>query len=352
MTGHRSPLRWGLLSTARINRRVIPAIRSSQDAIVGAVASRELARARTYAREWDIPRAHGSYEALLDDEHIDAIYLALPNALHVEWTLRAIDAGKHVLCEKPLALDPRDVDRVSAAAERRGVVVTEAFMYRHEPLTERVLALVAADAIGPLRSLSAAFTYRRTRENDVRLVEDLGGGCLWDVGCYCVSYVRLVAGVEPIEVFGWATWSPPPQQAPADRADASPEGRGPTGVDEVFTGMLRFPGDMVATVHSSFRSEYRHWADIAGTDAAMRVTSPFKPSPQEFVELRRGDLTQSVLVEGSPELFVRQVEDFAASVRHGRAPRISLDESRGNAATIAALYESARTGRPVHVGTR
>jgi D-xylose 1-dehydrogenase (NADP+, D-xylono-1,5-lactone-forming) len=330
MSSDTPPLRWGLLSTAHVNRRVIPAIRANPDSVLGAVASRDLARARTYARTWDIPRAHGSYEALLDDEHVDAIYLSLPNALHVEWTLRAIDAGKHVLCEKPLALDPRDVDRIAVAAHRRGVIVTEAFMYRHEPLTDRVLALVAGDAIGPLRSVNALFTYRRTRADDVRLVPELGGGCLWDVGCYTVSFVRLVAGVEPVEVFGWAT-------------------SGVTGVDEAFTGMLRFPGDVMATIHTSFRSEYRHWVDIAGADAALRVANPFKPSPQETVELRRGDLTHSVSVAGSAELFVRQIEDFAGSVRDGRAPRISLDESRGNAATLAALYESARTGRPVAI---
>jgi predicted dehydrogenase len=327
---NQSTLRWGLLGTARINRRLIPAMRAHARAVVTAVASRELARARTYANTWDIPRAHGSYDALLDDAHIDAIYIGLPNALHVEWTLRAIDAGKHVLCEKPLALDPLDVDRIASAAHARGVVVTEAFMYRHEPLTDRVLRLVQDDAIGPLRSISTSFAYNRTREEDVRLQAALGGGCLWDVGCYAVSYARLIAGTEPIEAFGWATW-------------------GATGVDEVFTGLLRFPRDIVATVHSSFRSEYRHWADVSGADAALHVTNPFKPGLQETVELRRGDVTQAVAVEGSPELFVRQIDDFVASALDRRPPKVSLAESRGNAAAIAALYESARAGVPVQI---
>lgn len=323
-----STLRFGLLGTARINRRLIPPIRANARAVVTAVASRDLAQARAYAKTWDLPRAHGSYEALLQDEAIDAVYIGLPNALHVEWTLRAIAAGKHVLCEKPLALDPLDVDGIAAAAAARGVVVAEAFMYRHEPLTARVLRLVADDALGPLRAISTSFTYNRTRDNDVRLLPALGGGCLWDVGCYAVSYIRLIAGAEPVEVFGWAAW-------------------GDTGVDEVFTGILRFPDDVTATVHASFRAEYRHWADVSGADAALRVHNPFKPGTQETVELRRGDITQSLLVEGSPELFVRQVDDFVAAVLDGATPCISMADSRGNAATLAALYASARTGRPV-----
>ncbi len=325
--------RFGLLSTAHVNRRVIPAICSNPRAVLGAVASRDVARARAYARTWDIPRAHGSYEELLGDPDLDVVYIALPNALHVEWTLHAIDAGKHVLCEKPMALVPEDIDRIAEAARRRNIVVTEAFMYRHEPLTDRVVDLLARDAIGPLRSIHVGFTYQRSREADVRLSAALGGGCLWDVGCYAVSYARLMAATEPLEVFGWATW-------------------GDSSVDEVFTGLLRFPDDIVATVHASFRAEYRTWVDLVGGDAAMRVTAPFKPSPQETLELRRGDLVQSVLVEGSPELFVREIEDMVSAVLDGRPPRISLEDSRGNAAALAALYESARVQTPVRIGRR
>jgi xylose dehydrogenase (NAD/NADP) len=329
----KADLRWGLLSTARINRRVIPAIRSNPRAVLAAVASRDLAQARTYARTWDIPRAHGSYDDLLRDPGVDVIYIGLPNALHVEWTLRAIEAGKHVLCEKPVALTPADVDRIVEATRARHVVVTEGFMYRHEPLTDRVLDLLASDAIGPLRSMQVGFTYRRTRDADVRLLAELGGGCLWDVGCYPVSYARLLAGAEPTEVFGWAAW-------------------GASGVDEIFTGLLRFPNDVVASVHASFRAEYRMWADVSGADAALRVANPFKPSPQEPIELQRGDLVQTVDIDGSPELFVREIEDMVSAVLDGRPPRISLEESRGNAATLAALYESARTGRAIRIPTR
>lgn len=323
-------LRWGLIGTARINRRLIPAIRANDRSRLVAVASRDLAAARAYARTWDIPRAHGAYDALLDDTGVDAVYIGLPNALHAEWTLRAIEAGKHVLCEKPLALDPRDVERIDQAARARGVIVAEGFMYRHEPLTDRAIRLIRGEAIGPLRAIAAAFTYLRTRDADVRLVPALGGGCLWDIGCYPVSYVRLIAGAEPVEVFGLAEW-------------------GPTGVDEAFTALLRFPGGLSATVHASFRADYRHWVDVTGADASMRIQNPFKPGRDEALELRRGELVQTVHVEGSPELFVRQVDDLVAAALDGCAPRIPLSDSRGNAAVLAALYESARSNVPVRL---
>lgn len=325
-----SHVRCGLLSTAHINRRIIPAIRAHARAVVAAVGSRDLARARAYARTWDIPRAYGSYDEVLGDDEVDLVYIALPNALHVAWTLRAIAAGKHVLCEKPMALLPSDVDRIAAAARERNVIVAEAFMYRHEPLTDRMLTLLRQGAIGPLRAMHIGFTYRRSREADVRLSAALGGGCLWDVGCYPVSYARLVAGSEPVEVFGTAEV-------------------GTSGVDEAFTGLLRFADGLVATIHANFHAEYRTWADVSGADAAMRIAAPFKPAAQESIELRRGDLVQTLVIDGSPELFVREVDDIVRAILDGTPPRISLEDSRGNAATLAALHESARTGQPVRL---
>jgi xylose dehydrogenase (NAD/NADP) len=202
-------LRWGLLGTAQINRRLIPAMRAARRSTVAAVASRDRARAESYAAEWQIPVAHAGYDTLIRDPAIDAIYISLPNTLHVEWTLRALDAGKHVLCEKPLALTPDDVDRVAAVARARGRVVAEAFMYRHEPLIARVLELVADDAIGPIRTIASGFSFARERANDIRMDGTLGGGSLWDIGCYSVSAVRLVAGAEPIDRRGPIVHRPP-----------------------------------------------------------------------------------------------------------------------------------------------
>jgi predicted dehydrogenase len=325
-------IRWGIVGTAKVNRRLIPAMRAARRSAVAAVASRDAGRVRAYAAEWQIPIAHDSYEALLRDSGVDAVYLPLPNALHVEWTLRALDAGKHVLCEKPLALSGEDVDRVAAVATARERVVAEAFMYRHEPLTARVLELIAAGTIGTVTTIAGGFTFEQRREDDVRLDPGLGGGSLWDVGCYPVSAIRLAAGAEPREVFGWAT-------------------TGSSGVDESFTGLLRFASGATASVHCSFRSHHRMWLEIHGTDGTIRVPDPYRPAAHTQIEIRQGDHTRTVTVVGSPVLFVREVEDFVAAVLDGRPPVMNLRESRGNAAALAALHQSARTGRPVSVDT-
>jgi xylose dehydrogenase (NAD/NADP) len=298
--------------------------------MLAAVASRELSRAAEYARHWDIPIAHGSYDALLRDHGVDAVYIPLPNALHVEWTLRALDAGKHVLCEKPLALVPDDVERIDAVARAGGRVVAEAFMYRHEPLIARVVELVKGGEVGALVSVNAGFTYLQTRSPDVRLDASLGGGSLWDVGCYAVNAVRLVVGAEPCTACGFATLSA-------------------TGVDHSFTGLLEFAGGLVGTVHSSFRTPHRTWLEAAGTDGVLSVTQPFRPAPSDVIEIRRGDEQRRESVEGSPQLFVRQIDDFVAAALDGRAPAVSLADSRGNAAALAALHSAARTRQAVTI---
>jgi predicted dehydrogenase len=321
---------WGLLGTAHINRRLIPAIRAARRSTLVAVASRDAERAQAYAREWQIPSAHATYEALLRDRNVDAIYIPLPNALHVEWTLRAIDAGKHVLCEKPFALSADDVDRVEAVARDRQRVAAEAFMYRHEPIVASLRALLNDGVIGSLRTISATFTFQLTRSPDVRLQASLGGGSLWDVGCYAVSIARLVAEQEPVTALGCATMTS-------------------EGIDESFTGLLRFGGDIVATIHSSFRAAYRTALEVAGSDGVLRIRNPFKPGPREAIDIERGDHVDRIVVDGSPILFVRQIEDFVAAVLDARQPTVSLRESRGNAAALAALYESARTGRAMQI---
>jgi predicted dehydrogenase len=323
-------LRWGLLGTAYINRRLIPAMRAARRSTVAAVASRDPARATAYAAEWQIPAAHSGYDGLIRDPGVDAVYVSLPNTLHVEWTLRALDAGKHVLCEKPLALTPDDVDRVEAVSRARGRVAAEAFMYRHEPLIGRVLGLITAGEIGAVRSISSGFSFARERAQDIRMNAALGGGSLWDIGCYAVSAVRLVAGTEPVEAFGWATGAA-------------------SGVDQSFTGLLKFPDHLVATVHSDFGAAHRTWLEVAGVQGLLRVNDLFRPSPRHDIYLRRGDGVRQVSVEGSSLLFVRQIEDLVAAALDGRPPAVSLQESRGNAAALAALYRSAREGCAVRL---
>jgi predicted dehydrogenase len=322
-------LRWGLLSTARINRALIAPLRLSPRNRLTAVASREAAKAQAYAQEWDIPRALGSYEALLADPEIDVIYNPLPNHLHAEWTIKAAQAGKHVLCEKPLALALAEVDAMEAAARQAGVVVMEAFMYRHHPQTLKVKELVQTGAIGQLHLIRGSFSYVLTWGDDVRLKAEMGGGSVWDVGCYPVSYARYIAGAEPVEVFG--------QQV---------LGRG--GVDETFVGQLRFPGEVYAQFDSGFRSQFRTHIEIVGSAGALTVPAPFKPDVNETILLRRDDETQTIAVPGE-ELYLGQVENMADAILNGRPPRVTLADSRGDTAALLALLQSAREGRPIRL---
>ncbi len=323
-------LRWGLLGTARINRMVIPPLRASSRNRLDAVASRTPRRAAEYAREWGIPRATGSYEALLADPAIDAVYIALPNALHAEWSVRAVEAGKHVLCEKPIAISVAEVDAISTAASRCGRTVTEAFMYRHHPLSDLVVRLVREGAVGDVRLLRGSFRFTHSRPEDARWLLEMGGGCLWDVGCYPVSFARMVMGVEPVE-------------ASAEQV------LGPTGVDIAFSGVLRFPGGALLQMDSSFSAPFHTSMEIAGTSGTLIVRNPFKPGIGATVDLVDGQGRVRTLPAADQDLYSGEVEDVAAAALDGAAPRISLADSRGNTAALVALHAAARTGQAVPV---
>jgi xylose dehydrogenase (NAD/NADP) len=324
-----SRLRWGLLSTARINRLIIPAIRASARSEVTTVASRSLEKGRAYAAEWGIPRALGTYEALVGDPDIDVIYIGLPNSLHVDWTVRALEAGKHVLCEKPLALSVADVDRIEAASRRANRAVAEAFMYRHHPLTHTVAEIVKSGRLGRVRGFKGAFTFPLTRENDVRLDAALGGGSLWDVGCYPVSYTCLLAGEAPVEVFGW-------QQT------------APTGIDLEFSGMLRFRDGSVGQFDSGFIGPFRAEMEVIGTAGALRIERPFRADAMSRLLLTVGDKTEP-LPFSTDTPFAGQLADMEAAALDAQPPRIALAESRRTAVTITALYQSARAARPIQL---
>jgi D-xylose 1-dehydrogenase (NADP+, D-xylono-1,5-lactone-forming) len=321
-------LRWGILGTARINRRLIPAIRASARSELVAIASRDRERADVYARSWGIPQATGGYQALLEDGRIDAVYIPLPNSEHVRWTLAAVAAGKHVLCEKPLALDPQDVDRIAAAATAHSVVVEEGFMYQHEPLTKRVESLVADGAVGAVRAVVSGFTFALARQGDVRLDLQLGGGSLWDVGCYPVTYAQRLIAREPVSAVARAHWSP-------------------TGIDEEFSGTVAYAGGAVANIYSGFRVPYRTWLEVLGSEGALRVPSPFKPGVSGSLELERATGIEQMEVAGSTLLFQREVEDFVSAVLDGTPTVVPLSESRRTIATLATLYAAAREERAV-----
>lgn len=322
-------LHWGLLSTARINRALIPPLKASKRNKLLAVGSRSQGGADQYALQWDIPRAHGSYEALLADPDIDVIYNPLPNHLHAKWTIKAVEAGKHVLCEKPLALSVNEVDAVQEAARKHGRVVAEAFMYRHHPQTLKVQELVTNGSIGTLKLIRGSFSYVLNREGDVRLDPSMGGGSIWDVGCYPISYARTIVGESPREVFGWQVI-------------------GPTGIDETFVGQMQFPGNVLAQFDSSFVIPFHWFMEIIGSEGTLNIPNPFKPGINEKTYLTRGDKTETLKIKGQ-ELYIGEVEDMADAILLGHESHISLDDSRVNVAVISALLESARIGRSVKV---
>lgn len=325
----RTTLRWGLLSTARINDRLIPAIRATERAELVAVASRDLARAEAYAAEWDIPRAHGSYEALLDDPDVEAVYVSLPNSLHAEWTIRAAQKGKHVLGEKPLAVSVDQCDQVMAAAESCGVVIAEAVMYLYHPLLQQLQGLVKKGAVGQVTLVRGAFSFFLDRLNDVRWRPELGGGSLWDVGSYPVSFIRWVAG-EPEEVFGWQTLTS-------------------SGVDATFAGLLRYDNGVLGVMDCGFRQQFRVQAEVTGTEGTLILQRPYLMNAESRIVWQRGLDQEEVITSPETNPYHCEVRAFTEAVLDGAPLPVSLESSRANVATLAALYGSAREGQPRRV---
>jgi xylose dehydrogenase (NAD/NADP) len=316
------PVRWGVLSTARINRDAL--LRPAQEtelADVLAVASRDQHRAEEYAREHGIERAYGSYESLLDDPDVEAVYISLPNAPHVEWSIRALEAGKHVLCEKPFSRHPGEVEHAFDVAERVGGLLMEAFMYRHHAQTRKLEEVVASGAIGELRQVRSLFSFTLSDPADVRLLPELDGGALMDLGCYCISGCRLLAG-EPEHVFGF-------QHA------------GPTGVDVRFDGLLRFPGDVFAEFHCAFDLPEGAGLEAIGADGRLLVQEPFR-CIDPHLELNG----ERVEVE-DVDRYLLQLENFSQAIRGEAEPLLGREDAVGQAKTIAALYRSAETATAV-----
>jgi D-xylose 1-dehydrogenase (NADP+, D-xylono-1,5-lactone-forming) len=318
-------VRWGFLSTANINDKLLPGAKESPDVNVVAVASRDAARAEAYARERGIERSYGGYDELLADPDVEAVYISLPNSMHVAWSIRALEAGKHVLCEKPLSRHPEDVERSFDAAEKTGRILMEAFMFRHNPQTKRLVELVEGGAIGRLRLVRAAFSFPLDDASNVRLNAELEGGGLMDVGCYCVSGSRLLAG-EPESVFG--------EQVAAA-----------SGVDELFTGTLRFPGDVLAEIDCGLVLPGRDELEAIGEDGSIFLDDPWH-GRTPVLELRRDDGTERIELE-PVDSYRLQLENMSAAVRGRGEPLLGRDDAFGQARAIDALYRSADGGRPV-----
>lgn len=317
-------LNWGILSTARINRVLINALSLSKNDQCYAVASRSAEKGESYAKQWKIPNWHGSYENLLADPNIDIIYNPLPNHLHIPYSIKAMQAGKHVLCEKPIALLPEEIDELEKVSADTGMVVMEAFMYRHHPQTLKVVEMIREGAIGNLQFIRGSFTFSIQSEDDIRLAPDYGGGSIWDVGCYPISYARTIVGEKPTKVLGKARFS--------DR-----------GVDNSIYGMMEFPSGVIAQFDSGFRSPPRAKMEVVGDQGELLIDNPFKPGEKYNLVLRSNG-TEKVIKGKGKELYLGQVENLHACVTDEAEPLISLRDSKDNTSVITALLRSARSG--------
>ncbi|HPQ70063.1 MAG TPA: Gfo/Idh/MocA family oxidoreductase [bacterium] len=322
-------LRWGILGTAEISRETIRGLRTGGAGELRAVASRDADKARAWAREHDIPLAFSSYDELLRSGEVDVIYNPLPNSLHATWTINALAAGLHVLCEKPLTVDAAQARAVARAAARAGRCVAEGFMYRHHPQWARVRELLNDGAIGEVRTLHSVFTWYNDdpRANPVSV--ELAGGALRDVGCYCVHFSRLIVGDEPLRVSAFER-----------RA----------GVDLAMLGLLEFPAGVLASFETGLDSFERHGARIAGTRGEIVIEQPWVPGdrPARLQLLREGKDAEEIVIAPA-DSYRLQAEAFAALCRGEGDADAALADAVANMTVLDALFTAAREGRAVAV---
>lgn len=313
------------MSTARINEKFMLGAREASDVEIAAVASRSRESAERYAHQHGIERAYGAYESLLADPEIDVVYISLPNSMHVEWTLRALEAGKHVLCEKPLSRRADEASRCFDLAERQGRLLMEAFMYRHHPQTQRVVELVSAGAVGPLRLVRATFSFELPDSANVRLRRELEGGALMDVGSYCVSAIRLLAG-EPLRVTA--------QQV-----------LGGDGVDVGFVATALCPGDVLAHFDAGMSFAVRDELEVVGAHGSLFLDDPWH-CVDPRIELRGPTGTESIEI---PRVnpYRLEAENMSAAIRGEEPLLLGREDGVGQARTIEALYEAADSGHTV-----
>jgi predicted dehydrogenase len=318
-------VRWGIISTARINSKIVRAAAGSGLVEVAGIASRQLERAQAAARSLGLQRAYGSYEALLADEEIEAVYISLPNSLHFEWSARALEAGKHVLCEKPLSRHPGEVEALFDKAQEGALILSEAFMYRHHPQTRRLSQLIEQGAIGELRLVRAAFSFTLTDPRNIRLRPELDGGALLDVGCYCLSAARLLAG-EPLSAHAEAWF-------------------GPSGTDWVCAGTLRFPGDVLAVFDCGTALPPRDELEAIGSEGSLFLDDPWR-GIEARIEYRHAGANEVITVEPA-DPYRLELENLSAAIRGRDAPLLGRDDALGQARALDALMRSARTGARV-----
>ena len=330
-------IRWGILSTANIGQKaMIPALKESSLAEVIAISSRSAETARSCADELGIPRAYEGYQTLLEDPDIDAVYNPLPNHLHKEWSIRAAEAGKHILCEKPLALNATECHEMISAARANGVQLMEAFMYRYHPRIQAAKKMVQSGEIGALKTIESAFSFRLTNPDNIRLQPDMGGGALMDVGCYCINVSRLMAGREPVSVQARAHWAS-------------------TGVDDQLVAILDFGDGLFAHFDCALNQERRERCTLAGTEGYLELPMTFVPGVVETLiyqsppgrDAAKGTVSSSGLTFPAANNYRLVAEDFMQAI-DGKTPAFPIEDAISNMRVIEALLDSARqNGRPV-----
>ncbi|HEU4742950.1 MAG TPA: Gfo/Idh/MocA family oxidoreductase [Meiothermus sp.] len=335
---------FGILGAARIAASaLIPAIYQSANARLVAVAARDGNRAAEYAAQHGIPKAYG-YQELLADPEVEAVYNPLPNSLHLPWTLRALEAGKHVLCEKPLALNAAEAEQMDQAAKRANRTLMEAFMYRFHPQIARALELVRSGSLGELRLIRPSFSFALERSADIRWVAALGGGALYDVGCYCVTLSRLFAGREPLAVTGWSDLTPPDHP-------------GGGGADHSFVGVLDFGEGLRAVFDCSFAQPFRQRVELVGDRGTLVIPEAWVPGRRgSGGPTRHGLDAPHLVVNGQEEAqpaadqYQLMVEHFVRAARGQEPLRYPAEEAVRQMRVLDALYASARAGRTVRLG--
>ncbi|WP_235949188.1 Gfo/Idh/MocA family protein [Paenibacillus glycinis] len=324
-------LRWGVIGSASIAvHSVIPGIKASETGEMTAIASRGIAKAEETAAKLGIPKAYGSYEEILADPDIDAIYVPLPNHLHMEWSIRAMEAGKHVLCEKPIAMNAEEAQRMADAAAKNGVHLAEAFMYRHHPRYDEIAAIVASGEIGDIRGIHSTFTFNNAGDaKNVRYRREWGGGSLYDVGCYPISVARMLLGAEP--------------EAATVHALISPEH---DNVDMMASGILEFPNSVALTFDCGMWAAFRNTLEITGTDGRIEVPSAFIGDGTYYVFTKDGKREVK-----QPELnqYALQADAFARNAWGERDVRFSPADAVANMKVIDACLESAYSRKRVLV---
>ncbi len=331
MSAKNPKIRWGVLGWARIaQKEVLPAIQRSTNGVFHALASRDAAKLADCRAKLNPPHLHDSYEALVRDPEVDAIYNPLPNSLHKEWTIKAAEQGKHVLCEKPIALNAVECREMIAACRANGVVFMEAFMYRYSARTAKVREIIRSGKLGEIKFIHSQFRFLLNRPGDVRRVAGLGGGSLYDVGSYPVNFAGLVL----------------------DEITRSAPGHGPraesisvqcvqeNGVDEIFSALIRYPGGVVAALHSGFNAHFRMYSEIIGTKGVLEIPLTFLGNEGPLT-LTLGELKENIPIPES-DRYRLQVEDFAEAILQQRPPMLTVEETLRNMELLDRLYAAAQ----------